>query len=171
MTQQWFIHQNGRQDGPFSPEQIKEKAQNGTVAPTDFLWAQGQADWVQAGTFPSLFPDISFVPNAVTANYPIGGGNARAVPNDIADMPGMEWVIPVKTSLWAIAAGYAGLFAISIVLAPIALILGIIALIHIKKHPGLHGLGRAVFAVISGGLFSVPLAVMLFSIVFSMVFG
>lgn len=82
----------------------------------------------------------------------------------IADEPGMRILLPVGRSLWAIAAGYAGLFAILIFPAPIALILGVIAIVDIKKHPKKHGMGRAVFAVIMGVLFSIPLILILVSI-------
>ena len=85
-------------------------------------------------------------------------------PMSIADEPGMRILLPVGRSLWAIAAGYAGLFAILLFPAPIALILGVIAIVDIKKHPKKHGMGRAVFAVIMGLLFSIPLVLILVSI-------
>jgi hypothetical protein len=61
---------------------------------------------------------------------------------------GMRILLPVGRSIWAIAAGYAGLFSVLIFPAPIALILGIVAVIDIKKHPDRHGMGRAVFAIV-----------------------
>jgi hypothetical protein len=82
----------------------------------------------------------------------------------LEDEPGIRLVLPVGRSGWAIAAGYAGLFALIIFPAPIALILGIIAVIDIKKHPERHGMGRAVFAIIMGALFSVPLVLILIAI-------
>lgn len=76
---------------------------------------------------------------------------------DVADDPAMRMILPVGRSILAIAAGYAGLFAILIFPAPIALILGILAVIDMKKHPEKHGMGRAVFALIMGGFFTVML--------------
>jgi hypothetical protein len=76
-------------------------------------------------------------------------------PKVIDDDPAMRMILPVGRSGLAIAAGYAGLFAILCFPAPIALILGILAIIDIKRHPEKHGMGRAVFAVIMGGLFSI----------------
>ena len=61
-------------------------------------------------------------------------------------------LVPVGRSGWAIAAGYAGLFAALVFPAPIALILGIIAIRHIKKNPKLHGMGRAIFGLVMGVL-------------------
>jgi hypothetical protein len=36
--------------------------------------------------------------------------------------------------------------------APLALALGIGAVFHIKQNPGKHGMGRAVFAIVTGAL-------------------
>ena len=81
----------------------------------------------------------------------------RPQPASIADTPGMRMVLPVGRSALAIIAGYAGLFAVLIFPAPIALILGILAIIDIKRHPEKHGMGRAVFAVVMGGIFTIVL--------------
>lgn len=75
----------------------------------------------------------------------------------IDDSPEMRMILPVGRSGLAIAAGYAGLFSILIIPAPIALLLGILAVIDIRRHPDKHGMGRAVFALIMGGLFSLLL--------------
>ena len=83
-------------------------------------------------------------------------------PKVIDDDPAMRMILPIGRSGLAIAAGYAGLFSILCFPAPIALILGILAIIDIKRNPEKHGMGRAVFAVIMGGLFSIiPLLIIL----------
>ncbi len=68
----------------------------------------------------------------------------------------MRILLPVGRSGWAIAAGYAGLFALVLFPAPIALILGIIGWRDIRRSKGTaepkHGMGRVVFALITGGL-------------------
>jgi hypothetical protein len=69
----------------------------------------------------------------------------------------VRMLIPVGRSGWAIAAGYAGLFAVTLVLAPLALLLGIVAVAHLKRHPEKHGLGRAWFGVVMGALFTMLL--------------
>jgi len=69
--------------------------------------------------------------------------------------PVLGWVVPVYTSPWAIFAGYAGLCSPIFIPAPIALILGIIALRHIRANPHLGGRGRAIFAIIMGTIFSI----------------
>jgi hypothetical protein len=83
-------------------------------------------------------------------------------PKVIDDDPAMRMILPVGRSGLAIAAGYVGLFSVLCFPAPIALILGILAIIDIKRHPEKHGMGRAVFAVIAGGFFSLmPLLILL----------
>lgn len=75
--------------------------------------------------------------------------------DDPLDEPGMHYVLPVNTSGLAIAAGYVGLISVLCVPAPIALILGILALVNLKKNPKLHGHGRAWFAIVMGTIFTV----------------
>jgi len=81
---------------------------------------------------------------------------AQAVPQ-IEDTAGMRMLLPVGRSMWAIAAGYVALFSVLILPAPLALALGITAVVHIRRNPGLHGMGRAVFAIVMGALFSMLL--------------
>ena len=81
-------------------------------------------------------------------------GAARPVTEAIEDSAGMRMLLPVGRSALAIVAGYFGLFSILIFPAPLALILGILAVWDIKKHPGKHGMGRAVFAIIMGIIFT-----------------
>ncbi len=86
-------------------------------------------------------------------------------PKAIDDSPAMRMILPVGRSGLAIAAGYAGLFSVLCFPAPIALLLGILAIIDIKRHPEKHGMGRAIFALIMGGLFSILLFMFILSAV------
>jgi predicted acyltransferase len=74
------------------------------------------------------------------------------VPSDIGDNAAVRMLLPVGRSGLAIAAGYAGLFAFLVVPAPLALLLGILAVRDLKKNPKKHGMGRAVFGIITGAL-------------------
>ena len=78
-----------------------------------------------------------------------------AAPPDLDDDAVVRMLIPVGRSGWAIAAGYAGLFAVLFLPAPIAIVLGLVAIWDIRKHPKRHGLGRAIFGLVMGTLFTV----------------
>ena len=66
----------------------------------------------------------------------------------------MRMLLPVGRSGLAIAAGYLGLFSVIPLLGIIALTVGLLAISDIKKHPEKHGLGRAWFGDIMGGVFT-----------------
>jgi hypothetical protein len=68
-------------------------------------------------------------------------------------------LIPVGRSGLAIAAGYAGLISVLFFPAPIALLLGILAICDIRKNPHKHGMGRAVFGLVMGIIFTILLLV------------
>jgi hypothetical protein len=83
------------------------------------------------------------------------GGGAGFKP--LGDDAGIRMLLPVGRSFWAIAAGYAGLFAVLFIPAPIALILGIVAIRDIRRHKEKHGMGRAIFGLVMGLLFTLAL--------------
>lgn len=77
--------------------------------------------------------------------------------------PAMKFVVPLNTSPLAILAGYLGLVSVLCIPAPFALLLGIVALQQLKKNPKRDGKGRAIFAIVMGSIFSVPLVIGLIS--------
>jgi hypothetical protein len=70
-------------------------------------------------------------------------------------------ILPVGRSGWAIAAGYLGLISVALIPAPLAVICSIIALVHLKKNPELHGMGRAIFGLVMGVLGTIVLLIAL----------
>lgn len=64
----------------------------------------------------------------------------------------MRFIVPVNVSGLAIAAGYFGILAIFPLFAPVAILLGVLALIRLKKFEDqkLGGKGRARFAIFMG---------------------
>lgn len=80
--------------------------------------------------------------------------------------PGMRLLLPVGRSVWAIIAGYLGLFSVTLVLAPLAVICGAVAIVDIQKSKSgtkrKYGLGRAIFGLIMGVLGTVVLAIVLY---------
>ena len=79
--------------------------------------------------------------------------------NSLGENAGIRLLLPVGRSFWAIAAGYAGLFAVLFLPAPIALILGVVAILDIKQHPKRHGMGRAIFGLVMGAIFTLLMLV------------
>lgn len=79
----------------------------------------------------------------------------------MGDNAAMRMLLPVGRSWVAIVAGYFGLLSLAVFPAPIAFLLGIAAIFHIKKNPGKHGMGRAIFAIVMGALGSIVLLLMI----------
>ena len=80
------------------------------------------------------------------------GGVTAPAPKRLQDDAGLRLVLPVGRSGWAIAAGYLGLFSLLIIPAPIALLVSIVATVHLRRHPDLYGWGRTIFGLITSGL-------------------
>lgn len=72
----------------------------------------------------------------------------------LGDDAGVRLLIPVGRSLWAVAAGYLGLFAFLILPAPVSLLVSLIAIRKIQESrqtaKPLYGMGRAVFGLVMG---------------------
>ncbi len=141
---QYYYRQGEQQIGPMSLNEIISAARSGVFGPDDLVWAEGWNNWRAAHTVSGLFPNMPRV-------------QRTAPTSSIGDDPNMRMLLPVGRSLWAIAAGYLGLFSILFVFAPFALITGILAVLDIKKNPEKHGLGRAIFGIVMGALFSIIL--------------
>ena len=142
-----YVSRNGQQFGPFTPQQVWNGVTTGHLFPNDLACAAGGDSWQ---------------PLAGMMNLPPAG----AVQN-IGQNVGMRMILPVGRSGWAIAAGYLGLFAFVILPAPLALLISIIAIVDIRKHRNdpnpRHGMGRAVFGLITGTLGTVVLVAFLVS--------
>ena len=161
----WFYAANGQQAGPVSADALRQLAASGQLRATDMVWSEGMANWTPVGQVPGLLP--AEVSARIPPPLP-----AQPLPYHVpppshvgASDPGMRWLLPVDRSGWAIAAGYLGLFSVLVLPAPIALAISIIAIRDIRKHPGRHGMGRAVFGLIFGGLFSIGFVLMVIALV------
>jgi hypothetical protein len=94
----------------------------------------------------------------------------RRRPRDVRNDPteeALSWIVPMRESLWAIAAGYMGLFAcfplVGLLPAILGIVLGIVALKDIKRNRGRRGAFRAWFGIVLGSLMLLvwgPLSVM-----------
>jgi membrane protease subunit (stomatin/prohibitin family) len=50
----YFLHVNGKQEGPFPLAQMQEKISSGDVSATTPIWRDGLAQWVAAGDLPEF---------------------------------------------------------------------------------------------------------------------
>jgi hypothetical protein len=85
----------------------------------------------------------------------------RDLEEDIGDDAAMRMLLPVGRSGWAIAAGYLGLISVLCLPSPFALIAGLLAIRDMRRNPKLHGMGRAIFGIVMGGIGTVFLILIL----------
>tara|TARA_B100000482_G_scaffold23293_1_gene15233 strand:- start:168 stop:467 length:300 start_codon:yes stop_codon:yes gene_type:complete len=69
----------------------------------------------------------------------------------------MRILLPVNRSGYSIAAGYLGLISILLIPAPFALLFGFLGIRDIKNNDEKHGMGRAIFGIVMGAIFSILL--------------
>lgn len=109
-------------------------------------------------------PQCAF-PNAFrvtsSSGAPVFSGGAAAPATDLGQDAGMRLLLPVGRSVLAIVAGYLGLISVLVFPAPFALIVGVLAIVDIRRHPEKHGLGRAIFGIVMGAAVLLLLLVVL----------
>ena len=160
----WHYARDGQKFGPVWFDDLRQLAGSGGLRPADLVWTDGMPQWTAAGAVPALAAAFAgpggpppplptpahqgyaagAIPLAYVTHTPPGAAAGQA--HD----PAMRWLLPVGRSGWAIAAGYLGLLSVLGCLAPFSLIVSIIAIRDIRKHPHLHGMGRAVFGLVMG---------------------
>ena len=125
----WYYGHAGHKQGPVHGNRLQELVNAGAITRQTLIWREEWPQWRPAGQFPFLFP---------TWNEPD---------------PALGLVIPTgPQSGLAIAAGYCGLFSFIVPLAPIAVILGVLALRDLKAHPEKKGTGRAWTGIVLGSI-------------------
>ena len=75
----------------------------------------------------------------------------------------MRILLPVNRSGYAIVAGYLGLISILLIPAPFALLFGVLGMRDIKNNDEKHGMGRAIFGIVMGAIFSILFLIFIFS--------
>jgi len=158
---QWLYIRNGVQSGPVSQQQLGALAAQGQLGPDDLVWSQGMPQWLPARSMPGLFAGAPPMPPPIQYASP---PSYYAPPSpDIGQDAGMRMLLPVGRSGWAIAAGYLGLLSFVAIPAPLALIVSIIAIMHMKRNPKVHGMGRAIFGLVMGIIGSAALTLIIFA--------
>lgn len=147
------IREDGSQQGPASVEVLKEWMVQGAIQPQTQLKSVATGETILASELPGIYTVQA--PTSVTpppqiapqAAYPRESPQKQAEAYSALDM-----LVPVRADIFAVAAGYFGLFSLVVVGAPFALIFGVIALRRIKQNPNRTGKGRAWFGIIMGSL-------------------
>jgi hypothetical protein len=101
------------------------------------------------------FDGTAWTPHTAPVPPPAGAWQAAPTPG-LGSSPSdaLHWLVPVGRSWQSVVAGYVGIVALFFwALGPVAILLGVLALR--KAQHGGHGSGRAVFALVAGGLASV----------------
>lgn len=70
MADNWYVGKNGNKSGPFSPAELRDMASRGDLLPTDMVWKQGLASWVQASAIKGLFASSAAAVSRPTAGPP-----------------------------------------------------------------------------------------------------
>jgi hypothetical protein len=130
-----FVHllRGEQRLGPYELDQVNAYTAEGRLYSTDLARCEGQRHWQP---LPMLLRKY-----------------------DIAPPPGREteWNQPIPGTRLAVTAAWTAALGILVVPAPVAVVLGGLALHDLRRHPGKLGWGRAWFAVIFGGLITVAL--------------
>ena len=80
---------------------------------------------------------------------------------DITEDAGIKMLLPIGRSVFGMIAGYLGLFSVLMIPVPFAFNLGIIGVIDIKRNPKKHGMGSAIFGIVMGAIFSIPIVIVI----------
>ncbi len=73
---QWYTGRDGKQDGPFSDERIRQLIASGAVRADTLVWSAGMTNWVKASDVPGLMP-AGRGPQAASSGAPLPPGHAE----------------------------------------------------------------------------------------------
>ena len=142
---EWFISFDGEKSGPITLRQLVSEVASGDIDDRDFVWREGMTDW-------EPLTEVEEILRALDAEgipLPRPGDEYYEEEHSAA----LRAVLPVGRTGLSILAGYLGL--ISLLLPPTAILaipVSIVAIVHLKRNPKKHGMGRAVFGVVGGVL-------------------
>ena len=136
----WFYRVGTTQLGPVPMVELQQMIARGQLGPGVTLWSEGMPDWTPAAHVPGFMPSEQ----------------------------GLQFLVPTaRTSGSAMAAGYLGIFGFFFPPMGIAaLILGIMGIRDLKKHPEKNGWGRAITGIVMGGLMTLAMLFLVVLIAF-----
>jgi len=139
-----YVQHNGTQLGPYTEAEVKEQLAAGSISPQDFVWWDGQPNWIVLAQSSLMAQAASGLtphpPPPQVISAPVGG------------IPGPT----SKLAVWALALGCVSIF-LSIFTSIPAIILGHLGINQIRKNPGMQGHGMALAGLILGYCFTVLL--------------
>jgi len=91
-------------------------------------------------------------PSTVGDGFCTGCGAKLATAAISSEDMALGMLVPHKCTALSVIAGYVGIFSLCVIPAPVALLLGILALRDLKHKPGNLGYSRAIFAIVMGAL-------------------
>lgn len=112
MSSQWYLYKDGRQQGPFSWEELYRQAEAGLFGPADLVWTEGMENWERADRIRGLFV-MAPAPSASSPAPPSSAFNNKA-PSIRSKGRGM--LIALIIILVVLVLG-GGLFAFNLLLA------------------------------------------------------
>ena len=165
---QYYLSRTSEKLGPFSLNTLRHLAASGQLLPYDLIYTEAWDNWRQADTVPDIF-DEDKNPIPPSPNTPPPPPLPPSSPNSSPPPPtgpdaAERMLLPVGRTPLSIAAGYLGLLSLLILPAPIALLVSIFAIKELKQDPTKHGMGRALFGLIMGALFSILLIISIMTV-------
>lgn len=85
----YYVKIRGRTLGPFTPDRLRQMAQQGQLSRINLISNDGQ-EWVKAGEFPAFFEGASFQPRSAAAAT-VEPATAPASANDVSSQAKAEW--------------------------------------------------------------------------------
>jgi hypothetical protein len=131
-----IIGADQKEYGPVSAEQIRHWIAEGRVNAHTKVQAAGAAEWKSAADFPDLAGALPKAPVPLPVTLP------PAYPPSPATS---------QMAIWAMVTGILSIICCQ-VLAPVAIVLGAVALSHLKEHRELTGRGFAIAGIVLGVL-------------------
>jgi hypothetical protein len=137
----WYCAADGRQFGPVTAAELLSWATQGRVTALTPVWRDGMSDWAPMGEQPELAAETKRL-----------GIDVAPRSRSIGDDPGIRLLLPVGRSGPAIVAGYLGLLSIIPAVGLLAIAFSLWAIADIRRNPKRHGMGRAVFGLVTGAV-------------------
>jgi hypothetical protein len=110
MSDQWFVHSNGEQMGPYTGQQLVEYAQQGNIVAETMVWAEGMAEWAPASQIPGLFPEAPAPEPAPVAAAVATTSTAWAPPGSRLATGGVKAATAVAKTSYAAQAPVGGAY-------------------------------------------------------------